>query len=1310
MRATIVLLVLLVAAVALAADPWTSIASQLDAMTLWNGAPAPTTAYYYAPGTYTIPGAPFYNLSSYSNYFAGPVFNTTAAISYSSFTSPKTDVYQFLMPGGAEYNVTTTLIAPSTSINGVSAASYSTSTTGGSTNYLWLVSNSSITVSITTPTVGTGTYVVGLSNYIAYQLALYYFQSLGTTYYAIVYYWVVVSSEYCGSVYMYAGVYLPSSGSVYRVYVLSNSTWGLVAFESDSLSSNGWSTPVTYMGNFCLSPGKYLAVTTIYSTSGFTQLGWAGTTKSYEMNDYVGPIQAPTNPSGTVFVTTLVEYVQSPTSYLPTPSVEFLIYSYGWPVIFWGSNVGLPGKFGNVTWQGYGWQQIVISGNNIWINGQKYVSNISLTSLYNTPFTTNGFVGRVVGTFIQTVSNSSAVTAMLVGQYAPYWVLGPSATLYRVAGTYIESFSMSMPYSTAGYYYIVKNNYTYFAGPIFNANAATSYFSSSNPSTDTYAFNMPGAGYYYVGGTLIAPSTNINGVFAPSYYTSYTTSYGGGRVLWLLSNSSITMSITTPTVGTGTYVVGLSNYSTAMTVAGWSPTNVNANYAIVYYWVVLSYEYCGSVYARAEVEVSSGPIYKMTIISNSTWAAVAFTSGSGAIYLGSYCLSPGTYLVVTTINAAITSIGSASLYTTANPIQLNTNGIGTSFPPSSSPSGPVFVTSLAPYIASLLSSATPTFVTLSAYTVPSVNASLTLQLSGCAISLGPAVNTPAGSANGMGGEVTVQGTAVYLNGSQLGTTSVCAAINKATLSINGPTLVRHIFIGVYFIDGEWWPMVIANGTNTWLSVQGAPVLSGYSMPSSYTAYVATGEYWQNPGGNTWTPWGLLASIKLSNGTVVGYGLAPWIAPGATVAVNAPSSFSPTLGAVSATPITATCTPWQHPYRVGNFYTVSTGYPILLVAGTPIPYCDDSVPKLVYNAGSPITMGEIYSSSATYNMTSQYLFETEDSLSSWTIFRPNGNYLLQVSPTNATWWSTKLVAVYTPNFAIFNMSNALATGVYVSGIGTNWACGVSTAPACASNPSTGSYPNATTQAIETVVVNGSIVTLYTYLQGTINGNTYSGQFVTSAVAVRGQIVPVYVYIGTPLVAYLNIMYASDANYTVEVKTLSGLSVFGVYSELGGQSVTVTTYIPTPGEYQIFVYRGAGPGAPLVGVGNYWLQSGSNVYLIVSSMVAEVTIPTASAPSINASVTPFNWIPSGLPLFAAVSTSEISISLAGAIALAVIAFVFAYVASPYKSLALAGAGITLIAAAAAAGLSASWVYALGAIMFLSGTLLYAMKREV
>jgi hypothetical protein len=180
------------------------------------------------------------------------------------------------------------------------------------------------------------------------------------------------------------------------------------------------------------------------------------------------------------------------------------------------------------------------------------------------------------------------------------------------------------------------------------------------------------------------------------------------------------------------------------------------------------------------------------------------------------------------------------------------------------------------------------FLTVNAYAVPSQSPSLQLQLSQgsfcamTAVSLGPSIGTLAGSYSGLGGVITLTDSSslsIYVNESNVGSAFTCLTQGPATaqLSINGPVLFKRFLTSNVILDGEWWPMVVANGSGVSLVWQGVPLFTWpqigvtpvlmYSGPGSF--YSPTNSLpppISVDGAYLYDPLGLVSISTSTNGT------------------------------------------------------------------------------------------------------------------------------------------------------------------------------------------------------------------------------------------------------------------------------------------------------------------------------------------------------------------------------------------------------------------------------------------------------------
>jgi hypothetical protein len=221
---------------------------------------------------------------------------------------------------------------------------------------------------------------------------------------------------------------------------------------------------------------------------------------------------------------------------------------------------------------------------------------------------------------------------------------------------------------------------------------------SSGSTTEFYIMNFKAFFSITVLDTVIAPTSSIPGLIA-SFYTSYNTG-APDTASWLVYGTPYIES-----ASGGSYLVGLSGDYGYATVALGSSIYVSGHYAIAYFWDVISSEYCGPVYVHADLQTSSSgtaDIYRLVSIANQTWSIEVTEedsiSGIGwdspAIYVGTFCMSPGTYLVVITVNLVSSTnyygiLSTAGIFDSTS--ESSSDVIGTYYPASSGPSGAAFI-------------------------------------------------------------------------------------------------------------------------------------------------------------------------------------------------------------------------------------------------------------------------------------------------------------------------------------------------------------------------------------------------------------------------------------------------------------------------------------------------------------------------------------------------------------------------------------------------------------------------------------------
>jgi hypothetical protein len=191
-----------------------------------------------------------------------------------------------------------------------------------------------------------------------------------------------------------------------------------------------------------------------------------------------------------------------------------------------------------------------------------------------------------------------------------------------------------------------------------------------------------------------------------------------------------------------------------------------------------------------------------------------------------------------------------------------------------------------------------------------------------------------------------------------------------------------------------------------------------------------------------------------------------------------------------------------------------------------------------------------------------------------------------------------------------------------------------------------------------------------------------------------VVPILSYTGELIRATAKVDHAAYGLYTFLVKYHNETQVYAFTTYLAGSQVSVPISAPAPGYYQLEVfYNGS-----RVRSATYWIEDGGLLYLgAIGPPLIRIThtVSPVAAPPIPAStVTPIEWVPSGLPLPAPTASNPIDAALAAGLSVALAAAYVAYKSSRNPTAALAAALVAFMAVSAVAvpqqhqGVLAAW----------------------
>jgi hypothetical protein len=174
-----------------------------------------------------------------------------------------------------------------------------------------------------------------------------------------------------------------------------------------------------------------------------------------------------------------------------------------------------------------------------------------------------------------------------------------------------------------------------------------------------------------------------------------------------------------------------------------------------------------------------------------------------------------------------------------------------------------------------------------------------------------------------------------------------------------------------------------------------------------------------------------------------------------------------------------------------------------------------------------------------------------------------------------------------------------------------------------------------------------------------------------------VVPVLGYIGDMIAATMKVDLAIYGKYTFLVKQ-NDTHVYSFSTELSGSKLDIPLKAPYPGYYAIDVYY----NGTRIKSGTYWIDQGGAVYLGVlgpplSLVPIQPVQPQTATQIYTGPIQPLNWLPSNLPLPAAVSSNPIEVSAAAALAVALAAAYVTYASSRRLELGVAAAIVAFFA---------------------------------
>jgi hypothetical protein len=208
----------------------------------------------------------------------------------------------------------------------------------------------------------------------------------------------------------------------------------------------------------------------------------------------------------------------------------------------------------------------------------------------------------------------------------------------------------------------------------------------------------------------------------------------------------------------------------------------------------------------------------------------------------------------------------------------------------------------------------------------------------------------------------------------------------------------------------------------------------------------------------------------------------------------------------------------------------------------------------------------------------------------------------------------------------------------------------------------------------------IAAVYVETDGDVAANTwvpYSGGFEHKTGGYGRGVVPIFGYVGDMVAAAAKVDLAVYGRYAFLVRR-GDVHVYSFATELGGSRLDIPIKVPYPGYYTLDVYY----NGTRIRTGAYWLDQGGAVYLGVlgpplSLVPIQPVSPQTATPIYTAPLQPLNWLPSNLPLPAAVQSNPIEVSAAAALAVALAAAYVTYVSSRRLELGLAAAVVAFFA---------------------------------
>ena len=174
-----------------------------------------------------------------------------------------------------------------------------------------------------------------------------------------------------------------------------------------------------------------------------------------------------------------------------------------------------------------------------------------------------------------------------------------------------------------------------------------------------------------------------------------------------------------------------------------------------------------------------------------------------------------------------------------------------------------------------------------------------------------------------------------------------------------------------------------------------------------------------------------------------------------------------------------------------------------------------------------------------------------------------------------------------------------------------------------------------------------------------------------------VIPLSGYVGDMLVAMAKVDVAAYGRYAFLVKR-DNVHVYSFATELSGTKLDIPIKVPYPGYYTVDVYY----NGTKIRTGVYWLDQGGALYLgalgpPVSLIPIQPVQPQTATSIYSAPLPPLSWLPSNLPLPAAVSSNPIEVSAAAALAVALAAAYVTYTSSRRLELGLSAAIVAFFA---------------------------------